>query len=78
MEDAPVQEVLGHREREDDWAAVARGESVPEALERFHHSVRTGRPLDALVVTQNGRAAERPLGILTVYDVPRLHVVLGG
>jgi CBS domain-containing protein len=44
--------------------------TVADALERFQAALRAGRPLRAVVLCEVG--TPRPLGIATVWDLPRL------
>jgi hypothetical protein len=41
-------------------------------LSAFDDHLHSGRSLDAIILTHNGRETEAPLGIVTVSDMPRL------
>lgn len=52
---------------------VARSASVMDALGHFDEALLDGYTIDALVITDSGVRDQTPLGIITPFDVPRLH-----
>ncbi len=72
LEEAPVEDVLPHTEDPNNYVLLARDATVYDALGKFQEFSERGASLDAILLTQSGRREERPLGILTVFDIPRL------
>jgi hypothetical protein len=66
--DQAVREVLELEEKRLNWAFVSR--SMP--LGQVVHLFAVSRQLEAAQVTENGRATERLLVIVTRYDVAGL------
>jgi hypothetical protein len=42
----------------------------------FDDFLHRGKRLDAILVTENGRASEQPLDIVTIHDIPMLRRVI--
>ena len=61
--------------KEKDWEEhkfISRNAEVFEALEHFNLSIKNGKQLSALLVTQNGKKTEKILGIVTAADLPKI------
>jgi len=67
----PVREVLQYKEDFEKYAFVPRNESLFEVIGAFDAHTTRGERLSALLITQQGRATESLLGIVTVYDLPK-------
>jgi predicted transcriptional regulator len=67
-----VGEVLALAEATDSLALADLEVTVQGVLERFDHAMHEGAPLTAVLVARNGAATEKPVGIVTVADLPRL------
>ena len=63
-----VGEVLARDHRKDEFAIVARDATVEEALSLWTRNPR----LEAVIITERGRAEETPLGIATATDLIKL------
>jgi CBS domain-containing protein len=72
LEEAPVRDVLRFTEDEENHIFQAHNATIFDALEAFDDFTHRGKSLDALLITQSGKRDEQPLGIVTVFDVPRL------
>jgi predicted transcriptional regulator len=72
MEEETVEAVLKHQEDPQNHTFLGRTSTVPDGLAAFDDFLHRGKRLEAILVTQNGRAAEQPLGIVTIHDIPRL------
>jgi CBS domain-containing protein len=68
----PVADVLLHTEDSDNWATLAAGASVFDAKEQFDDYHRRGKSLDAILITNSGKAHESLLGIVTIFDYSAL------
>ena len=72
VEEASVRDVLKFTEDAENHLFRARHASVFDALDAFDEFTHRGKSLDAILITQAGKPHEKPLGIVTVFDVPRL------
>jgi CBS domain-containing protein len=70
--DAPVADVLPHTEDPNNYVLLGRKATAFDALEEFRKFTERGASLDAILLTHSGQPTERPLGILTVFDIPKL------
>lgn len=77
LEGTKIAEVLQYAEYEDDYSFLKKSTTLFDILYEFRRQEDNGKKLEAVLVTENGRANERPLGIITVYDLPRIHNILG-
>lgn len=75
--DAPVGEVLSHKEKIEKYAFITRQTTVFEVIEAFDVHTRRGERLSALLITHGGRESEKLLGIVTVYDLPKAMKAVG-
>ena len=51
---------------------MGRNATVGDALSEFDDHMHAGKMLDAIILTHNGTKRERPLGIVTATDQPKL------
>ncbi len=75
LEAVTIAEVLAcHCEQAgQNYRFVNREETVFAALEAFQTCEQCGRRLDAILITEHGSEAESLLGIITIWDVPRIY-----
>lgn len=69
----PIGDVLAYTEDSEHFVFVSRKATVFDALDHFDSFGRRGKYLDAILITHSGAQNERLLGIITTYDIPRLH-----
>jgi len=72
MVEEKVAEVLGHQEDPENHAFLSRASTVLDGLAAFDAFLRRGKRLEAVLLTENGRPTEQPLGIVTVHDIPKM------
>lgn len=72
LEDAPVQTVLAFEEDTEVCTFLPPTATVHQALEQFEKFAARGHQLQAILISEGGRANASPLNIVTVYDVPKL------
>ena len=72
VEEAPIRDVLRFTEDTEHFAFLARRETVFDALAGFENFTSRGKSLDAILITESGKRDERPIGIITVFDMPKL------
>jgi hypothetical protein len=68
-----VAEVLAHTEDpEHHCQFLARTANPFDALAGFENHITHGWSLDAILITDSGALTQRPLGIITTFDIPVL------
>ena len=72
LEEEAVEIVMRHEEGTHAFTVMGREATVEDALAAFDDHLHSGKSLDAIILTHNGRGTERPLGIVTVSDMPKL------
>jgi predicted transcriptional regulator len=73
LSDTRVSDVLDHTEDSDNVSFLGRNSTLCEVLERFRASESLGKRLEAILITENGKPSEALLGIVTIWDLPRIH-----
>ena len=76
LSETAIEAVLGFSEDQDNCSFLGRNHTVFDALEKFHSYEREGKRLEAILVTQNGKPTESILGIITVWDMPKIYQML--
>ena len=72
-----IGEVLQHQEDAKGYRFIPRSTTLFDVLELFQAECEKERPPVALLITENGRHTERLLGIITAWDLPRVHRRIG-
>jgi predicted transcriptional regulator len=54
----------------EEAAFISRHENIYQVEQRFDHYAHTTKRLGALIITENGKPDELPLGIVTAHDLP--------
>lgn len=67
-----VAEVLQYREDPENHIFLSKGSALVQVLEHFDDFERRGKRLEAVLITETGKKSEKLLGILTVYDLPKV------
>ncbi len=73
LKETRVSDVLKHAEDEDNYSFLSRKATLFEALEEFQIYQGKGKKLEAILITHNGKRSEALLGVITVWDLPRLY-----
>ena len=68
-----IDDVLQLSEEKDNYMVVARDMDVFEVLGAFHQYPDKGKRIEAILITNAGRPSEQLIGIVTVWDLPKLH-----
>lgn len=71
--ETPIADVLRYSEYADNYRFVSRDTTLFEVLEYFQDYEQKGKRLDALLITHHGKSTESFLGIITVWDFPRVY-----
>jgi CBS domain-containing protein len=69
----PIGDVVAYTEDSEHLVFVSRKATVFDALNHFDAFARRGKYLDAILISHTGAQNEKLLGIITTYDIPRLH-----
>jgi len=78
VDEQSVAEVMQHQEDTVNYTFMPRTATVVEALAMFDRFLHRGKRLEAILISQNGHQTESPLGIVTVYDIPKLNNAING
>lgn len=70
--------VLAHVEEENNYCFVTKNATLFQALHIFEGYHRDVGRLEAILITENGRATESLLGMITVWDLPAIYEELEG
>lgn len=68
--DTRVEDVLECEENQNNVKFIARTNTIYEALDSFSEAMETGvGRIEAAIITHRGTADDKPLGIITTWDV---------
>ncbi|MGI2028002.1 hypothetical protein [Endozoicomonas acroporae] len=67
-----VKDVLAATEFTDNFRFIPKTQNCYETVELFQQAQQSGKPLDALLITERGRRSDSILGIITPYQIPDL------
>lgn len=73
LAETQLEEVLTFTEDKNHCTFLGREASLFDALARFHTSAAAGVDLEAILITHSGAPTQKPLGIITIWDLPRIH-----
>ena len=73
LEEAPVEQVLLYREEDSIYQFISRKTPIADVVALFDRTAHGGKSLDAVIITHSGKPDQKPLQILTVYDLPQLY-----
>jgi len=73
LQETRIAEVLQYTEDEDNHQFISRRATLFHVLDAFASYERQGTRLEAILITENGKPSETLLGIITIWDLPRIH-----
>lgn len=73
-----ITEILKFAEHREDCHFVAKDCPVFNVLTLFEEASHQGRRLQAVIITEDGHPNRIPLGIITVFELPRIYDMLNG
>lgn len=76
LHEEPVEAVLAYGEAGRRYEVVDRKRLVTDVVALFTEAHRSGRRLETVLVTPTGSEAERPMGIVTIQDLPKLYALI--
>jgi len=71
-----VYDILAHAEFKENFRILSARTNCYDILEVFQRSITSGQYLEAVILTQNGKPNEDPIGIFTIWDLPMLEKAL--
>ena len=77
LTDTSIANVLAYTEDKDNFSFLGRASTIFEALERFQIYQKKGKRLEAILITQNSKSSEVLLGIISNWNLPKIHEILG-
>jgi predicted transcriptional regulator len=77
LRETPIAKVLAYTEDRENHAYLRRSSTLFDLLFLFEDFTSRGKDLDAVLITANGKAEEKLLGIVTVSDLPSVLRHLG-
>jgi hypothetical protein len=77
LEEASVEQVLDCADVDSIYQFVSRKTPIVDVVTLFERTTHGGKILSAVIITGNGKTNEKPLHILTVYDLPQLYRKIG-
>ncbi len=77
LEETRIADVLQYTEDEDNYVFLGRRETLFEALQAFASYEERGKRLEAILITEHGKPSQSLLGIITIWDVPKIHQTIG-
>lgn len=76
LSETPVSEVLNYTECQSSCEFVRRDAPVFDILQRFEAVKDASKRLEAVLITENGKPDEALLGIVTIWDFPKIYKAL--
>jgi len=67
-----IEQVLPHTEDLEHYCFLTRRATLLDALSRFEDFAASGKDLDAILISHDGKPEQELLGILTLYDLPTI------
>jgi hypothetical protein len=75
-EEETVAQVLAFTEPYEQAVLLPRSVTVSTAIDHLSSGGPRGRPAAALIITQSGKATEKPLAVVVADDLPKLSAAL--
>jgi CBS domain-containing protein len=73
LSETKISDVLTHTEDREHVCFIGSRATLFDALDQFQAYERNDTRLEAMLITNSGRANESLLGIITVYDLPKIN-----
>ncbi|PWN06473.1 CBS domain-containing protein [Rhodohalobacter mucosus] len=76
LENVAIREVLPYKEVQDNFSFISRRTTLLDVLEIFRKIDYKEQPLDALLITNDGKKEQKLMGIITHYDVSKIYSLI--
>ena len=71
--DVKVSDVLRTDNREREVAFISRKANLIQVVMEFENRLHLGKRLNALIITEDGTKSQKPIGIISVSDLPTIY-----
>ena len=78
LAEATVDSVLGYSPNGNSFAFIARDCPVFKVIDLFEEASHQGHRLQAILITEHGKRNQKPIGIITVFDLPQVYSLIDG
>ncbi len=78
LAETTVNSVLEYSASSHSFAFVSRNCPVFRAIDLFEEASHEGRRLQAVLITEDGERNQKPIGIITVFDLPQVYRLIHG
>ena len=78
LTETTIASVLEYTEDEDNHVFLGRSATLFEVQDRFQTYEGRGKRLEAILVTDSGKPTEKLLGVVTIWDLPKVRRELEG
>lgn len=76
LAETSISGVLAYTEADDNFCFLRRDSALFVALEKFQIFEKDGKRFEAVLITENGKPSEKPRGIVTIWDLPKIYDAL--
>lgn len=76
LKDTTIRTVLRESEDKDNYEFMGRDKSAFDVLNAFTQYEENGNRLEAIIVTESGFHNQKPLGIVTAWDLTKCYGVI--
>lgn len=76
LKETRIDDVLKYTENPDSYFFLNKDAELEEAMEKFQYFESIGKPIDAVLITGNGKPTAELLGIITFSDFPKIMLEL--
>ncbi len=73
LTDTSISQVLNYTEEKNNYYFLNKDASLVDVLGKFQDYEEKGKILDAILITASGKSSEMPLGIITIWDLPKIY-----
>ena len=73
LQETLISEVLNHTEDPGHVQFLPRQANIFEVVEMFQKIEAEGKHLDAILITHSGKEDQTPLGMVTIWDLPKAY-----
>ncbi len=73
LAEVPISEVVSFMEHKDNFQFVSKDTDIFKVAEIFEIYHKNGKRMDAVLITETGSKSEKPIGILTLFDVGEIY-----
>ena len=76
LEDTKISSVLRSTEDKNNHEIVEKNTNLFQILDFYRKFEKEGKNLEAIIITESGRRNQKPMGILTLSDLPKVFKII--